>query len=340
MTNNGNVENVHEVEVPVDFSQFDFTSTADIQEEPQIQDDGLTEGEAFSFDEIDEDGLGDEATDPSFNHNKEELDQEELFDEEDLNEFEAEQQAGILDTVAKVANNWEHIPEDAVLFDGMTKSEVQAAVSSKQDNSLYNEEFNNFKAHVDKGYEQINASLYEAMSETDITLQELHQKKSQAHTMEQRGAIDKAIEQYSNRKDMLRGKASEIANEVNNLKAQAKKQEMINFAQSAKREYGAQWVAEVDKISEGLPQPVLNTLKDNPSVEMFNLIRDAKAYRSGKAANAQAVRDAGKRVKTSAKSVRSNKKGTAPVTNNKAKLAKALDAGHVSSAEVFAALED
>ncbi|MFA0145368.1 hypothetical protein AB4452_04700 [Vibrio lentus] len=337
MTNSGGVSNAVEVEPTLDYSQFDFTSEADTQEtKVEVQDDGLLEGEGFSFDDIDDIYIEDEATDPSFNHNKEEVDQEELFDEEEVNEFEAEQDATILDTVAKVADNWEHIPEDVVLFDGMTKAEVQEAVASKQDNSLFNQEFNNFKAHIEQGYENINNTLFEAMSETDITLNELQQKKAHAQTLEQRGAIDRAIEQYSQRKAMLNSKASAIKSEVEALKAQTRKQEMINFVQDARREYGAQWEQELNTIGEGLPKQVEAYIKENPSVEMFNLIRDAKAHRAKVAGNKQAVKQAAKRTK----SVRSNKKGTAPTTSSKSKLEKKLAMGDVSSADVFAALVD
>ncbi len=345
MTNNGGVANAVETEPTMDFSQFDFTNEVDVQDEPEVQEDGLTLDEGFSFDEIDDESMGDEATDPSFNHNKEEIDQEELFDEEEVNEFEAEQEAGILDTVAKVADNWNHIPEDTIVFDGMTKAEVQEAMSSKQDNSLYNQEFNNFKAHVDEGYYRINEILFESMSEAESKMQEIQTAKSNLSPHDpayhqKLGLLQESEAKVKQLQQRNRGNAAKAAQELTALKEHSKKQEMINFAQSAKREYGAQWVQEVDKISEGLPQSVLTTLKDNPSVEMFNLIRDAKAHRAKKAANQEAVKSAGKKMKTSAKSVRSNQKGTAPVTGNKAKAAKAFQEGKMSAVDAFDFITD
>ncbi|TOK48273.1 hypothetical protein CGI18_07210 [Vibrio parahaemolyticus] len=315
---------------------FDFSNEKDDQGDIGIEDISAEMSEAFDDDSFDfsmlDDVYEDDATSPTQSKDVQE------DDEEDVDEFEAEQAADLLDTVEKVSDSWDRIPEDMVVLNGMTKAEVQTAITATQENSQYNQEFVNFKAHVEKGYDQINTMLYESMSETDVTLRELYQKKSKAVSMEQRGAIDAAIEKYEARKNHLRHTASGITNELSAIKQQVQKQEMMNFVQEARRAYGTNWEQELNDIGNDLPEQVNTALRTNPSVELFNLIRDAKAYRARTAANKEAVKNAGKKTK-SAKSMRSSNKGTKPVHNRK-KLEAKLEAGHTSDSDVFAALID
>ncbi|HCG9159496.1 TPA: hypothetical protein NJ597_001228 [Vibrio parahaemolyticus] len=323
-------------------NQYDFTNPKDDQGlVSEEQDDMVLDTDDFDIFSNLDDIVIDEETSPTWNDNKDANDQEELdHDPDELDEFEDEQSAHLMDSVSKVSDNWDNIPEDTVLFSGMTKADIQTAIQSKQDNSIYNEEFNNFKAHIEEGYKNINEALYESLSETDITLEELMVKKANSMTNEQRGAIDAAIESYQRRKNMLRQKASTITKEIEKAKEMTRKQDMVNFVQSARREYGSNWEQEINNIGQGLSPQVETILRNNPSVELLNLIRDAKSHRSKVESNKQAVRNAGKKNKTSAKSVSSNNKGTKVSSNSRAKAEKAFEEGKLSASDVFNFLED
>jgi hypothetical protein len=226
----------------------------------------------------------------------------------------------------------------------MTKGDIEKAVNSHQDNSLYNEEFINFKAHVEQGYQRINEVLFEAMSETDQQLQEIQQAKSNLSPQDPQyhqklGAIQHAENQVMQKKNMNSANANKARKELEALQEHTRNQEISMFKREAQKVYGSNWHEKIDGIVEGLPQPVLDIVNNNLSIEMIKLIEDAQAHRKGKKANTEAVKKVGKKVR-SPRSKSSNSKGTGVSDSTKSKLAKKMSQGHVSDADVFAALED
>lgn len=235
--------------------------------------------------------------------------------------------------------DWSNVPDNVILFGETTKGEIQEAVKAKEDYSAYNAEFNNFKSQVEKDYQGINEALTNSMSYLDIALNTQKHKYQNAVTDAELAAAARQIKMLESEKEKVAAYSKQALDGVESIKQQVRKQEMINFAQDARREFGSNWAQELDSIADGLSPDLQNVLKQSPSVEIFNLIKDAKAHRNKMQANKQAVKKAASKAK-SARSISANGKGSANVKTNRDKIANKLSQGYVSDSDVFAALED
>ncbi|MGR5435250.1 hypothetical protein [Vibrio owensii] len=341
MTNNGSVNNhvpeaneapQHDVTVSdmyVDTSDYDiFSDLEDVFVEEQETEDStdhyadkdFQQGDTFDDEEVDD-----------------------LFDTDEVNEFEEEQKAEIADKASSISDSWDDFEEDAVIYGEMTKGDIEKAVNSHQDNSLHNEEFINFKAHVEQGYQRINEVLFESMSETEQQLQEIAQSKARLSPQDpdyhrKLGLINEAESRVNHKKSINTANAAKARKELEALQEHTRNQEVNMFKREAQKVYGSQWHEKIDGIVEGLPKEVLDIANNNLSIEMIKVLEDAQAHRKGKKANTEAVKKAGKKVR-SPRSKASNSKGTGISTSSKSKLEKKIANGQFD-ADVFAALED
>ncbi|MEZ9229977.1 hypothetical protein AB4259_02695 [Vibrio amylolyticus] len=328
MTNNGSVNNYvseQPVEEPVndgmalDTSDFDIFSQLD----DVVIEDASEEVEVEEVETGDEDDITGYTPDE---------DATDLYDEDELEEVEAEEAAN--------GFNWDSMADDHEIFEGVTKSFAQEAIQSKEDFEAYNNEYSEYRGAVDQKLEELADIQRNSMSYLDLALQTQYGKLQNAVTDVDIASATRQIKMLEQEKAKVAAHSKKAQEGVDFIKAQNKAKAINNFKRDARKEYGANWEQKIMEIADGVPVKVQQIVGENPSIEMINFIRDAKAFRAGKAANKNAVKNAGKKAKANARSVKSNSKGAAPTTSNKAKLVKKMQAGYATDSDVFAALED
>jgi hypothetical protein len=294
-----------------------------------------------SFDSLD-DEVWDEATDPNKPKENETTDG---LDDEGLEEvINPDEFASLDEYTSAVAEHWEQVADDVVIGDGLTKGELLSAHRSSQANDANTAQFNTWQTSIGQQLESLGGHVAAATSEVDMTIRDLEAQKRTATDATHRGQLDMALSTAYTRKQVLTQETIKMQEQVIGVKKSMQQQQLNNFKRDMQKAEGSSWATGLLEIKDHYTASghldLLRDIDQNPTIEKVQILRDAMAYRKGKAATQKTLKKMAKPSGKSSSSTTSSRKGNTPPTKGSKKALEAkFDAG-VMDSDVFAALED